>query len=189
MKPTTAAIAAALLGLALTACDQSAVTADQGQAATASNGPAVATGSREITDADRAAILAVLGLSAEADGRVVNECGDAVVPSFLPAELGGSVGTAILFAIGGGPSLASCYGDGPDIHLFTRDGAGWREIYSARGRMLIILKSATGGVRDIADGGPGFSFPVWSWNGSRYVPANREISDAELSAMEAGYLP
>jgi hypothetical protein len=142
-----------------------------------------------LTDADRAAILSALGLSANADGRVVNECGDPVVPSFLPAELGGSIGTATLFAIGGGPSLASCYGDGPGIHLFMRDGSSWREIYSARGRMLAILHTATGGVRDIADVGPGFSFPVWTWNGTHYAPANREISDAELAKLEAAYLP
>jgi hypothetical protein len=142
-----------------------------------------------LTAADRTAILSALGLSAEADGRVVNECGDPVVPSFLPAELGGSIGTATLFAIGGGPSLASCYGDGPGIHLFMRDGSSWREIYSARGRMLAILSTVTGGVRDIADVGPGFSFPVWSWNGTHYAPANREISDAELANVEVTYLP
>jgi len=167
------AACAALLCAGLAACER----------------PAVAAGDHGLTATDRTAILSALGLSAEADGRVVNECGDPVVPSFLPAELGGSIGTATLFAIGGGPSLASCYGDGPDIHLFTRDGAGWREVYSARGRMLIILRTTTGGVHDIADGGPGLSFPVWSWDGSRFVPANREISDAELSAMEIGYLP
>ena len=102
---------------------------------------------------------------------------------------GGSVGTATLFAIPGGPNIAACYGDGPDLHLMMRDGARWREIYSARGRVLILLPTCTAGVRDIADGGPGFSFPVWTWNGSRYTPAEREISDAELSSINATYLP
>jgi hypothetical protein len=183
------AACAAVLCAGLAACDRPAVTPNQGPAVGAGDGPAVATDARGLTDADRAAILVALGLSAEADGRVVNECGDPVVPSFLPAELGGSVGTATLFAIGGGPTMASCYGDGPAIHLFMQDGAAWRQIYSARGRMLIILKSATGGVRDIADGGPGFSFPVWSWDGTRYAPAGREIADAELESQEAAYLP
>ncbi|MEX1993248.1 MAG: hypothetical protein WD929_01190 [Steroidobacteraceae bacterium] len=167
--------AIALLALTLAACD--------GPAA----GPAAA--SRSFAEADRAAILEALRLTANAEGRVVNECGDLTTPEFLPAELGGSVGTAILFAIGGGPSMAACYGDGPDLHLFMRAGAGWREIYSARGRYLIILSTSTSDVRDIADGGPGFSFPVWTWNGTTYAPANREISDAELSSMNATYLP
>ena len=70
-----------------------------------------------------------------------------------------------------------------------RDGGRWREIYSARGRMLIILPTATGGVRDLGDGGPGFSFPVWQWNGAEYSPAGREIADAEVADPRVTVLP
>ena len=167
------ATVAVLLVLALAACDAQVIAPEPSA----------------LTDADRAAILGTQQLSADAQGQVMNECGDLTTPQFLPVELGGSVGTAILFAIGGGPTMAACYGDGPDLHLFVREAAGWREIYSARGQMLVILPSATGGVHDIADGGPGFSSPVWSWNGKRYAPAGREISDAELTKVEAIYLP
>jgi len=170
---TITAAAVALLSLAFVACDR--------ETAAAVAGP--------LTDADRAAILATMQLSADATGLVENECGDRVTPQFLPAEFGGSVGTAILFAIGGGPSMAACYGDGPYIQLMKREAGGWRGIYSARGRVLVILPTSTGGVRDIADGGPGFSFPVWSWNGTAYTPAGREISDAELATIEVTYLP
>lgn len=142
-----------------------------------------------LTDADRAAIRAELRLTADEQGLVMNECGEPSRAQFLPAELGGSVGTAILFALEGGPNTATCYGDGPDLHLFLRAGAGWREIYSARGRMLIILPTATGGVRDLGDGGPGFSFPVWQWNGAEYSPAGREISDAEVADPHTSVLP
>jgi hypothetical protein len=142
-----------------------------------------------LTDADHPVILAALQMSADPQGLVLNECGDLSRPQILPAELGGGVGTAALVAISGGPTIAACYGDGPDLHLLMRDGAGWREIYAARGRMLIILPTTTDGVRDIGDGGPGLSFPVWSWNGTRYVPAGREISDSELSKTKATYLP
>lgn len=176
MKALFAAVAALILA-AIAACDAPVVA------------PVVTAESQAFTDADQAAILTTLQLSADAQGQVMNECGDRVTPQFLPAELGGHVGTAILFAIGGGPTMAACYGDGPDLHLLMRQAAGWREIYSARGRVLIILKTSTGGVRDIADGGPGFSFPVWTWNGSSYAPADREISDAELEKLEATYLP
>ena len=77
--------------------------------------------------------------------------------------------------------MAGCYGDGSDLHLMMRNGDKWREIYSARGRTLIVLPTSTAGVRDIGDGGPGLTFPVWVWNGTRYADAGREISDAELS--------
>ena len=70
-----------------------------------------------------------------------------------------------------------------------RNGDKWREIYSARGRTLIVLPTSTAGVRDIGDGGPGLTFPVWVWNGTRYADAGREISDAELSKMDAKFLP
>lgn len=99
----------------------------------------------------------------------------------IPAGgLGGAAGTGVLFVIGGGPKVTACYGDGPDLHLFVRDGATWRDADSARGRMLIILPTSTRGVHDIADGGPRFSFPVWTWNGSAYAPANRGIGDSAL---------
>jgi hypothetical protein len=151
--------------------------------------PGVVSKAPAVTDADRAAILKALGLSADQQGLVPNECGERSVPQYLLAEVGGGVGAAILFAMSGGPNTATCYGDGPDLHLMMRDGASWREIYSARGRMLIILPTSTAGVRDIGDGGPGLSFPVWTWNGTRYLPAGREISDAELSKMKPTYLP
>jgi hypothetical protein len=173
------AFSASLL-FALAACGQAAGPPDAGAQTNNAAGA-------EINGADRAAMLDALNLSANGQGQVTNECGERVTPQFLPAELGGSAGVATLFAIGGGPTTASCYGDGPDLHLFVRDGAGWREVYAARGRMLIILPTSTRGVRDIADGGPGFSFPVWTWNGTAYAPANREIGDSALEG--ATYLP
>ena len=142
-----------------------------------------------LADADRAAILKTLGLKSNPKGQVMNECDELSTPQFLPAELGGKVGTATLFAMGGGPNTATCYGDGADLHLMMRDATGWREIYAARGRVLIILPTSTAGVRDIADGGPGMSFPIWTWNGTRYAASRRQISDAELGKIEAKYLP
>jgi len=137
--------------------------------------------------ADEAAILVLLNMPADANGRITNECGEAVMPRFQAAELGGDVGTAILLSIEGGPNSAACYGDGPDLHLMKREGNAFREIYSARGRMLVILPTETNGVHDIADGGPGFSYPLWTWNGSEYANANSAVSDADLGS--ATFLP
>src|SRR6188474_3029029 len=85
----SAAISASL-SLLLAACGE-----DAAQAPSAA-GP--------ITNAERAAILGALGLAADVDGQVMNECGELSTPQFLPAELGGSVGTATLFAMSGGPN-------------------------------------------------------------------------------------
>lgn len=164
-------------------------------AAAACSPPSTATSEAEtpapsaepLSEADRTSVLAALNLSPNGAGEVVNECGDSVVPTIAPAHLGGVAGTAQLVAIPGGPSLYACYGDGPDLHLLMRDGAGWREIYAARGRMLIILPGETNGVRDIADGGPGFQFPLWQWNGRAYADTGRLVSDADIA--NATFLP
>ncbi|HEU4431529.1 MAG TPA: hypothetical protein VFT98_22400 [Myxococcota bacterium] len=177
---TRLSISVWLIALGLAACDSGG---SQEPAAS----PELPTSAGAAPAADAAALLAALGLAPDADGRIENECGERVAPRFAPAELGGAVGTARLVAIDGGPHAPTCYGDGPDLHLLRHDGAAWREIYAARGRMLIVLPTATGGVRDLADGGPGFSFPVWTWDGSAYAPAGRSVADAELG--DARFLP
>ncbi len=134
-----------------------------------------------VAAADRAAILRALSLAADAKGQVENECGEKVTPQFLPAELGGAVGTAVVLAMGGGPNLASCYGDGPGLSLMKREGARWRLIYSSRGGFMSILPTQHGAVRDLAFAGPGFEYPLWIWNGTEYAPAGRSISDAEVA--------
>ena len=180
LESCSVAIAFALVACGQPAAEPKEAGADSGGSAHAE--PAVASGA-----ADPAAILEALKLEPDAQGQIVNECGDRVTPSIVAAELGGAVGTAQLVAIGGGPSMAACYGDGPDLHLMKPEGAGYREIYAARGRMLIVLPTSHDGVHDLADGGPGFSFPVWQWNGGTYAPAGREVADADLSA--ATFLP
>ncbi len=185
-------ISAALV-FALAACSQAEDPESQTEATTASQtAPQVAPQATpqippQAGGVDASALLAALSLAPDAQGQVENECGEKVTPSILAAELGGAVGTAQLVVIGGGPNTAACYGDGPDLHLMRRDGASHREIYSARGRVLVILPSSHDGVRDLADGGPGSSFPVWEWNGSAYADAGRAIADSELG--DAVFLP
>ncbi|WP_135211118.1 hypothetical protein [Vitreimonas flagellata] len=172
----------ASLVLALAACG------DAGTATNADAQPAQsAAANGAISDADKAAIFALLGMSPNPRGEVMNECGENSTPQFLSADLGGGAGTGILFAMGGGPTTASCYGDGSLLHLFVRDGARFREVYSDRGGVLVIMATSTNGVHDLADGGPGFSFPLWQWNGTNYAYANRSVSDGELSG--ATFLP
>jgi len=171
----------ACLCLALAACN------DSGASAGSENPPSAAAASTAISDADKAAIFALLGMTPNPRGEVMNECGELSTPQFLSADLGGAAGTGILFAIGGGPTTASCYGDGSLLYLYVRDGARFREVYSDRGGVLVLLPTRTNGVRDLADGGPGFSFPLWQWNGTTYAYADRSVSDGELG--EAVFLP
>lgn len=137
-----------------------------------------------LSEADRTALLTAINLTPNAEGQVTNECSELVTPRILPAQLGGAVGTAQVVAIDGGPNMPTCYGDGPDIHVLARIGDTWRQIYTDRGGGVIVLRTETNGVRDIAAGGPGFSFPVFTWNGNDYVPANRQIADSDLGDAE-----
>jgi hypothetical protein len=165
--------------LAMAACGQPAATEAQAQ-----SGAAAPAG--ELTGADRAAFLRAINARLDAQGMLENECGEKVTPRIIPVDLGGAVGVAQLFVMEGGPNTATCYGDGPNLQLFKHEGAAWREIYSARGRMIIVLTTAHAGVHDIADGGPGNSFPVWQWNGSAYANAGRQVPD---SVDAVAYLP
>lgn len=162
--------------LALAACGQAAAPSE----ADAQTGGATAANA-ELTAADKTAILTAMNLRANAQGQVENECGDMVTPQFTPTDFGAGVGRAVAFIIGGGPSTAACYGDGSLVVVYRNTGGAWREIYQQRGGMPAILSTQHHGGNDIAAGGPGFSFPVWEWNGNEYAPANREVPDSALS--------
>lgn len=171
----------AIAAFVLVACGQAA-TPNEADAQTSA---AVTTG--DVSAAERTAILAALQMRANAQGRVENECGDVVTPEFRPLDLGSGVGRAVAFIIGGGPSAAACYGDGPLIVVYRNVGGAWREIYMLRGGVMVILSTQHRGANDIANGGPGFSFPVLEWNGNAYAPANREVSDSAMG--DARFVP
>jgi hypothetical protein len=166
-----------IAAFAIAACGQAAAPSD---ADAQTSGGAAAAGS-EVTAAEKATILSALQLRANAQGMVENECGDMVTPEFRTLDLGSGVGRAVAFIIGGGPSTAACYGDGPLIIVYRNADGSWRNIYMQRGGMPAILTTQHHGGNDIAAGGPGFSFPVWEWNGAEYAHANREVPDSALS--------
>lgn len=171
------------LAALMTACGQPAATDAGAQAAQSADAADAG-----VSDADKAAILAALQFPpANGRGEVKNACDEMVVPQFLPADMGAGVGRAVLFAIGGGPNMASCYGDGSNLHLMRNVDGGWTEIWQMQFGVLTILPTMHNNAYDIAEGGPGFSFPVDQWNGQTYVSANRSVSDDQLG--DARYLP
>jgi hypothetical protein len=160
-----------------------------GQAAAPSEAEAqgAATSTAEVSATERTAILSMMQASANAQGQVQNECGDMVTPEFRPLDLGAGVGRSVAFIIGGGPSAAACYGDGPLIVVYRNTGGAWQEIYQHRGGVMVILSTQHNGANDVADGGPGFSFPVQEWNGNTYAFANREVGDSVMG--DARFVP
>ena len=94
--------------------------------------------------------------------------------------LGASVGRAVLLAMSGGPNSATCYGDGPGLTVFRQNGTVWQQIYSSRGGFLAIIKETHNGVPDHVFAGPGFSRPLFTWNGTTCVRAAREVPDERM---------
>jgi hypothetical protein len=153
-----------------------------GQAAAPSNADAqtASTATNELSAADRTAMLHAIAMTADRSGQVENACSEKVTPTFTAIELGGAVGMAQLLVIPGGPNSATCYGDGPgDMHLFRRNGASFSEIHALSGAFLVVLPTSHNGVKDIADGGPGMSHPLYWWNGATYA-AHGEIADSAM---------
>lgn len=165
--------------LVLAACGQAAAPSNaDAQTTSSANAPAA------LSAADRSTILQAIHLSADASGKVTNACDEKVDPAFSTVDLGGAVGVTHLVVIPGGPSSYTCYGDGPgDMHLFRRTSSGFSEIHSLSGGFLVVLESAHGGVKDIADGGPGMSHPLYWWNGSAYAP-HGEIADSAMGSAQ-----
>ena len=154
---------------------------EAGASSTAAAAPAAtSTSPGSVADADRAAILKTLALTADGKGQVLNECGERITPQLLPVDVGDGVGSAVLVVMTGGPQQASCYGDGPGLTLMRHAAGGWNEIYSSRGGSLVIMKETHNDARDIVFGGPGFSHPLFTWNGTTYVRSNREVPDDGL---------
>ena len=172
-----------LVVLVAAACGQQTsqekAVADTASPAT-SAAPAASATAGQVSDADRAAVLTAAGLQANPRGLVKNECDDMVTPQLVPVDLGPTVGPAVLLAMSGGPSLASCYGDGPGLTLFRRDGASWKEIYSSRGGFLAVMREQHNGAPDIVFAGPGFSHPAYEWNGKGYALTTRTVADDRL---------
>lgn len=73
---------------------------------------------------------------------------------------------------------------GGEVALFAKNGAGnYVSVLSYSGVLPFALPTSNKGYPDLALGMPGFTFPVYQWNGSKYEQ-NREISDDELKKLK-----
>lgn len=121
-----------------------------------------------------AAAFAAAGFAGTADGRYIRCREDPVTLSYQSGQaavtdLNGDGQPEVWITEGS----TFCYGNtGSAFVLLTRDGGGWRKLLDEVG-MQIISDTKHNGWPDIEVGGPGFqSFPVFRWDGKRYVPAD-----------------
>jgi hypothetical protein len=163
------------LALALLACGPGQNASNAAPEASGASGGAT----QAISDAERNGVLSAMHMQADAQGLVENECGDKVTPGLTLADVG--LGRTILVSMGGGASMASCYGDGPGLWLMQPNSSGYREIYSSRGGYMAILPSTHRGARDLAFAGPGFSHATYFYDGASYAPSGQEIADEAMA--------
>jgi len=79
-------------------------------------------------------------------------------------------------------------GDNVISTLFIKDATGYYIANFGFSGSLIILPNKSKPFPDIALGVPGFSYPVWSWNGKIYDSNNRTISDKQLQTFKPIYI-
>jgi len=151
----------------------------------------IATGAISLASSANAApavadLAKAAGMSINADGSIHNACDEDVTPLVSEIDFGGAVGTAELLVIPGGQAMPTCYGDVPgDMYLFATDSAGYRQIFQGGG-YIMVLPTTQNGVHNFALGGPGMTFPVFSWDGTTFAPSG-SISNDDLSGL--GTLP
>ena len=140
-----------------------------------------------LTDYERQQMNALLDLSADADERVTNACGDKVSLDVKRVDLG-NLGNHLVVVVPAGPNAPACYGDGPgDVYVVRYLRSDFSVVFNGQG-YIALLPNAASGIPDIALGGPGQVFPVSAFNRTRYVQTNRTISDAAF-ARAATILP
>lgn len=76
---------------------------------------------------------------------------------------------------------------GSSIALFIKDPKDPKGVYADQlgfpGLVPDALDSIGKGYPDLLIGGPGFEYPVWSWNGKAYV-FSRTVKDADYSRLK-----
>lgn len=87
--------------------------------------------------------------------------------------------------------LFVCYGNtytsgnaGAEVVLFVKNSTGnYAPVLSYSGVLPFALPTANKGYPDLPLGIPGFTFPVYQWNGSKYEQKGK-ISDEELKKLK-----
>lgn len=116
-----------------------------------------------LSAADLKAVYAAAGLT-ERHGQVLDACDQPTEPQVDVVDLNGDGNPEVFVSVGG-----LCYGNtGVNLSLLIRDKQGqWHDNFGFPG-IYKVLGTRHLGYPDIEIGGPGFCFPVWRWNGSRY---------------------
>jgi len=114
--------------------------------------------------AELKAIYAAVGLK-ERKGKVLDDCEQPVWPKIDFVDLNGDDQAEVFVFVS-----SSCYGAaGGQLSLLIKDNSGrWKSNLGFPAGGYKVLSTKNKGYPDIEIGGPGFCFPVWRWNGTKY---------------------
>lgn len=140
----------------------------------------------KLTAVEKESIFKQLGFSVAPDRKQFIAGADAKEFPFtaevLPTDLNRD-GIEELFVVYGN-SFTSGH-TGSSVVLFIKNAAGQYESnLGFPGTAPDVLPTTSKGYPDLVIGGPGFSYPVWRWNGKKY-DLLRQISDKALTAAKA----
>jgi hypothetical protein len=180
VNPKKPAIAALLLGMAALACARQGTKLD-GVAAVLFK--SVKT---KLTVADKNAIAAKTGfvLSGNKDLPFASDNDSKEYPFgavVLPTDMNKDGQEEIFISFGNTFTSGMA---GSSIALFIRDAKGaYADQLGFPGLVPDALEPIGKGYPDLLIGGPGFEYPVWSWNGKAYV-FSRTVKDADYSRLK-----
>lgn len=127
------------------------------------SGPTLGAAAPNLSPTDLKAVLAAAGLT-ERNGQWLDACDRPTEPQVDVMDLNGDGKPEVFVSVSG-----TCYGNtGVNLSLLIQDKQGrWQDNFGFPG-VYRLLGTRHRGYPDIEIGGPGFCFPVWRWNGSRY---------------------
>ena len=119
----------------------------------------------QLSDIDLQFIYKTLDIK-EVNGKLVDVCEQEVQPDIKLVDLNKDGNSEIFVMLG-----SSCFGStGFYLSLLIKDQSNqWQENFGFSAGGYRLLKSVSDSYPDIEIIGPGFCFPVWRWNGTKYA--------------------
>ena len=132
----------------------------------------------KIPDADKNFLFRQTGLSLAADKNSFVISDMPVETGVFPTDMNNDGKEEIFIVL----NSAAVYGNvGSNFLLFIKNASGAYNLQKeASGGLPVIFASKNMGYNDLMIGGPGFLFPVYRWNGTKYIPY-KKIKDEALS--------
>jgi hypothetical protein len=141
----------------------------------------------KISDVDKQSIFKQTGLKVSKDKTQfissMDENGEfPFAASVYPTDLNKDGNEEIFVVYGNSFTSGST---GSDVMFFVKDASGkYKQNFAITSAVPMAISTSNKGYPDLVLGGPGFEFPVWRWDGSKY-DNHKVIKDSDLEKLKA----